>query len=92
MRSLMLCCQRILKLFYANLCLQVSDLGNLLGLYAEWHSRLLPYFSFDQFVHQVEQTGTKNRVKVKEFSFLPLQFVIRRADAVISWFPVWYFL
>ncbi|CDP07993.1 unnamed protein product [Coffea canephora] len=42
---------------------EVSDLGNLLGLYAEWHSRLLPYFSFDQFVHKVEQIGTKNRVK-----------------------------
>ncbi|KAL3510237.1 hypothetical protein ACH5RR_029638 [Cinchona calisaya] len=42
---------------------EVSDLGNLLGLYAEWHSFLLPYFSFDQFVDKVEQIGSKNRVK-----------------------------
>lgn len=42
---------------------EISDLRNLLGLYAEWHSRLLPYFSFDQFVHKVEQIGAKNRVK-----------------------------
>lgn len=43
---------------------QVTDLGNLIGLYAEWHSRLLPYFSFDQFVRKVERVGANNRVRV----------------------------
>ncbi|PQM33768.1 hypothetical protein Pyn_11759 [Prunus yedoensis var. nudiflora] len=33
--------------------LEVRDLGNLIGLYTEWHSRLLPYYSFDQFVHEM---------------------------------------
>ena len=45
--------------------LQVDDLGKLLGLYAEWHSHLIPYYSFDQFVHKVEQVGCSKRVKVK---------------------------
>ncbi|KAK1390191.1 TIMELESS-interacting protein [Heracleum sosnowskyi] len=43
---------------------EVQDLGNLLGLYAEWHSHLLPYYPFDQFVHKVEQVGSSKRVKV----------------------------
>ncbi|XP_059432698.1 uncharacterized protein LOC132165985 [Corylus avellana] len=43
---------------------EVSDLGNLIGLYGEWHSRLLPYYSFDQFVHKVEQVATTRRVKM----------------------------
>ncbi|XP_052206139.1 uncharacterized protein LOC127810615 isoform X2 [Diospyros lotus] len=42
---------------------EVSDLGNLIGLYAQWHSHLLPYYSFDQFVHKVEQVGATRRVK-----------------------------
>ncbi|KAJ8647252.1 hypothetical protein MRB53_000275 [Persea americana] len=42
---------------------EVSDLGNLIGLYAQWHSHLLPYFSFDQFVHKVEQVGATKRVR-----------------------------
>ncbi|XP_020113157.1 TIMELESS-interacting protein [Ananas comosus] len=42
---------------------EVTDLGNLIGLYAEWHSRLLPYFSFDQFVRKVERVGASNRVR-----------------------------
>ncbi|CAB4289498.1 unnamed protein product [Prunus armeniaca] len=33
--------------------LEVRDLENLIGLYTEWHSRLLPYYSFDQFVHEM---------------------------------------
>ncbi|KAK2979942.1 hypothetical protein RJ640_007085 [Escallonia rubra] len=37
--------------------------GNLLGLYAEWHSHLLPYYSFNQFVHKLEQVGGTKRVK-----------------------------
>lgn len=43
---------------------EVSDLGNLIGLYSEWHSRLLPYYSFDQFVHKVEQVAATKRVKM----------------------------
>ncbi|PON54679.1 Chromosome segregation in meiosis protein [Trema orientale] len=41
----------------------VSDLGNLIGMYGDWHSRLLPYYSFDQFVHKVEQVAATKRVK-----------------------------
>ncbi|XP_019171285.1 PREDICTED: TIMELESS-interacting protein [Ipomoea nil] len=43
---------------------EVTDLRNLLGLYADWHSRLLPYYSFDQFVHKVEEVGSSKRVKL----------------------------
>ncbi|VFQ86502.1 unnamed protein product [Cuscuta campestris] len=43
---------------------EVSDLGNLIGLYSDWHSRLLPYYSFDQFVHKVEKIGASKRVKL----------------------------
>ncbi|KAJ4822655.1 hypothetical protein Tsubulata_038705 [Turnera subulata] len=42
----------------------VSDLGNLIGLYSEWHSRLLPYYSFPQFIHKVEQVAATKRVKM----------------------------
>ncbi|EXC33111.1 TIMELESS-interacting protein [Morus notabilis] len=42
---------------------EVSDLGNLIRMYGEWHSRLLPYYSFDQFVHKVEQVAATKRVK-----------------------------
>lgn len=47
--------------------MQTNDLGNLLSLYAEWHSHLIPYYSFNQFVHKVEQVGATKRVKVKYF-------------------------
>ncbi|KAL8254225.1 hypothetical protein R6Q59_032446 [Mikania micrantha] len=43
---------------------EISDLGNLLSLYAEWHSHLIPYYSFDHFVHKVEQVGSSKRVKM----------------------------
>ncbi|OIT35619.1 PREDICTED: chromosome segregation in meiosis protein 3 [Nicotiana attenuata] len=43
---------------------EVADLGYLLGLYAEWHSGLLPYYSFDQFIHKVERLGGSKRVKL----------------------------
>ncbi|KAF5450027.1 hypothetical protein F2P56_030409 [Juglans regia] len=43
---------------------EVSDLGNLIGLYSEWHSHLLPYYSFDQFIHKVEQVAATKRVKM----------------------------
>lgn len=42
---------------------EVSDLGNLIGLYAEWHAHLIPYYSFDQFVRKVEQVGATRRVR-----------------------------
>ncbi|XP_065871434.1 uncharacterized protein [Euphorbia lathyris] len=42
---------------------EVTDLGNLIRLYTQWHSRLLPYYSFDQFVHKVEQVAATKRVK-----------------------------
>ncbi|KAK9676513.1 hypothetical protein RND81_11G082200 [Saponaria officinalis] len=41
---------------------EVNDLGNLLRMYAEWHSQLIPYFPFDQFIHKVEEAGSR-RVK-----------------------------
>ncbi|KAL5554034.1 hypothetical protein UlMin_041435 [Ulmus minor] len=43
---------------------EVSDLGNLISMYSEWHSRLLPYYSFDQFVQKVEQVAATKRVKL----------------------------
>lgn len=43
---------------------EVADLGHLLGLYAEWHAGLLPYYSFDQFIHKVEKLGGSKRVKL----------------------------
>ncbi|KAK0575133.1 hypothetical protein LWI29_034414 [Acer saccharum] len=42
---------------------EVKDLGNLIGLYSEWHSHLLPYYSFDQFIHKVEQVAASRHVK-----------------------------
>ncbi|ONK55420.1 uncharacterized protein A4U43_UnF3580 [Asparagus officinalis] len=42
---------------------EVSDLGNIIGLYTQWHSHLLPYYSFDQFVQKVEQVGATRRVR-----------------------------
>ncbi|CAN8260613.1 unnamed protein product [Cochlearia groenlandica] len=42
---------------------EVSDLGNLIRLYSEWHTHLLPYYSFDQFVHKVQQEASTKRVK-----------------------------
>ncbi|KAL8139909.1 hypothetical protein V2J09_005930 [Rumex salicifolius] len=43
---------------------EVSDLKNLLRMYSEWHSQLLPYYPFDQFVHKVEQVGAGKRVRL----------------------------
>ncbi|XP_057456688.1 uncharacterized protein LOC130747694 [Lotus japonicus] len=42
---------------------EVRDLGNLLQLYSDWHSRLLPYFPFNQFIHKVEKVAATRRVK-----------------------------
>lgn len=49
--------------------MQTSDLGNLLSMYSEWHSHLIPYYSFNNFVHKVEQVGASKRVKVNLFFF-----------------------
>lgn len=46
----------------------MSDLGHLIGLYSEWHSHLLPYYSFDHFVSKVEQVAASRRVKVRRVS------------------------
>ncbi|KAJ0960116.1 hypothetical protein J5N97_000103 [Dioscorea zingiberensis] len=42
---------------------EVTDLRNLINLYVEWHSRLIPYYSFDQFVLKLEKVGTTRRVR-----------------------------
>uniref|UniRef100_A0A0E0NLA6 CCHC-type domain-containing protein n=1 Tax=Oryza rufipogon TaxID=4529 RepID=A0A0E0NLA6_ORYRU len=42
---------------------EVEDLGNLIKLYTDWHSRLIPYYSFDQFVRKVEKVGASNCVR-----------------------------
>ncbi|KAI3905542.1 hypothetical protein MKX01_036451 [Papaver californicum] len=42
---------------------EVDDLGNLIDLYTQWHHRLLPYYSFDQFVEKVEQVGATRHVR-----------------------------
>ena len=54
----------VFELEMMSILMQVRDLENLIGLYSEWHSRLLPYYSFDQFVHKVEQVAATKRVKV----------------------------
>lgn len=43
---------------------EVSDLENLIGLYSEWHSHTLPYYSFEHFIHKVEQVAATRRVKM----------------------------
>ncbi|KAJ8769889.1 hypothetical protein K2173_008971 [Erythroxylum novogranatense] len=42
---------------------EVKDLGNLIRLYSEWHSHMLPYYSFDQFVNKVERVAATKHVK-----------------------------
>ncbi|KAK7258085.1 hypothetical protein RIF29_32520 [Crotalaria pallida] len=42
---------------------EVRDLGNLLQLYSDWHSCLLPYYSFPQFVSKLEKVAATRRVK-----------------------------
>lgn len=42
---------------------EVEDLGHLIKLYADWQSRLIPYYSFEQFVRKVEKVGVSNRVR-----------------------------
>ncbi|KAL1565417.1 TIMELESS-interacting protein-like [Salvia divinorum] len=43
---------------------EVDDLRHLLRMYADWHSRLLPYYNFEQFLDKVERVGSSKRVKV----------------------------
>lgn len=42
---------------------EVDDLKSLLEAYIHWHSRILPYFSFNQFVEKVEKVGSTKRVR-----------------------------
>ncbi|CAN6215525.1 unnamed protein product [Urochloa humidicola] len=42
---------------------EVDDLGNLIKLYTDWHSRFIPYYSFEQFVRKLEKVGAGNRVR-----------------------------
>ncbi|KAF5176077.1 zinc knuckle (CCHC-type) family protein [Thalictrum thalictroides] len=42
---------------------EVSDLGNLIELYTQWHSQLIPYYSFQQFMQKVEQVAATKRVR-----------------------------
>ncbi|KAK3142368.1 hypothetical protein QOZ80_4BG0345620 [Eleusine coracana subsp. coracana] len=42
---------------------EVDDLGDLIKLYADWHSHLIPYYSFDQFVRKVEKIGASKQVR-----------------------------
>eukprot|EP00253_Pinus_taeda_P002424 PITA_02424 len=42
---------------------QVSDLGNLIEAFIQWHSRLLPSVSFQYFVDRVEKVGATKRVR-----------------------------
>ncbi|KAF8692374.1 hypothetical protein HU200_039704 [Digitaria exilis] len=42
---------------------EVEDLGNLIKLYTDWHSRFIPYYSFEQFVRKLEKVGASNRVR-----------------------------
>ncbi|XP_039040646.1 chromosome segregation in meiosis protein 3-like [Hibiscus syriacus] len=37
---------------------EVRDLRNLIELYREWHKHLIPYYSFDQFVHKVDKVAS----------------------------------
>ncbi|KAI3856856.1 hypothetical protein MKW92_010006 [Papaver armeniacum] len=50
---------------------RVDDLGNLIDLYTQWHHRLLPYYSFDQFVEKVEQVGATRQVRRLERQSFP---------------------
>lgn len=42
---------------------EVSDLGNLIEAFIQWHSRLLPSVSFQYFVDRVEKVGATKRVR-----------------------------
>ncbi|KAH6809795.1 hypothetical protein C2S51_027578 [Perilla frutescens var. frutescens] len=42
---------------------EVDDLQHLLRLYADWHSRLIPYYNFEQFIDKTERVGASMRVK-----------------------------
>ncbi|KAJ7518114.1 hypothetical protein O6H91_21G056400 [Diphasiastrum complanatum] len=43
---------------------EVEDLKNLIEAYMHWHSHLLPYFTFDQFVEKVEKFSGAKRVRM----------------------------
>ncbi|CAK9278140.1 unnamed protein product [Sphagnum jensenii] len=43
---------------------EVEDLKSLLEAYRRWHARLLPYYSYSQFVAKVEKLGANKRVRM----------------------------
>ncbi|CAM6024519.1 unnamed protein product [Sphagnum balticum] len=43
---------------------EVEDLKSLLEAYMRWHARLLPYYSYSQFVAKVEKLGANKRVRM----------------------------
>ena len=59
-------------------------MGRLIDLYADWHSRLIPYYSFNQFVQKVEQVGASKRVRVRT-DFSPLIcFILEEANLFLD--------
>ena len=63
---------------------QVEDLGNLIKLYTDWHSRLIPYYSFEQFVRKLEKVGATNRVRVSAPSIITNKIDILARNRMIS--------
>lgn len=63
---------------------QVSDLGNLIGMYAEWHSHLIPYYSFNQFIRKVEQIGASKRVSVSNINIY-FVFMFHSFSLLLTW-------
>ncbi|KAI5062336.1 hypothetical protein GOP47_0022875 [Adiantum capillus-veneris] len=43
---------------------EVDDLKSFLEAYVHWHSLILPYFSFNQFVEKVAKVGASRRVRM----------------------------
>lgn len=43
---------------------EVEDLKSFLEAYVHWHSRILPYYSFKQFVEKVAKVGASRRVRM----------------------------
>ena len=44
--------------------MQVEDLKSLLESCMRWHSQILPYYAYSQFVEKVEKLGRSKRVRV----------------------------
>jgi hypothetical protein len=64
---------------------EVDDLANLIKLYADWHSRLIPYYSFEQFVRKLEKLGAGNRVRVScLYQELKFFFLVSWTDIAVT--------